>query len=102
MTTKFPEKPKVGDRVLVFRKAECGCVYDILCQWDGRLWAYISDQWCPPHGNYGWKVVKVLPYNGELMHPQKESMLEKVVKYEEDTNGGHIPLATMQILSKCL
>ena len=95
---EFPKNPQVGDCVIVVKKARCGCTYDIRCQWDGRMWAYVSDQWCKPHGSHG-RLVEVKADDGKPRAAAPENPLVKILDYERDTNGGRVPLDVMRALT---
>lgn len=95
---KFPKNPKSGDCVIVTMKAHCGCVYDIRCRWNGVMWAYISDQWCKQHGSYG-RLVEVKMNGDKPRSAAPENPLVKILDYERDTNGGHVPLDVMLSLT---
>ncbi len=99
MNKDFPNNPQNGDSVIATKKAHCGCIYDVRCQWDGRMWAFVSDQWCKPHGSYG-ETIEVKPDDKKPRAAALENPLVKLLDYEKDTNGGHVSLDVMRTLTR--
>ncbi len=96
---EYPKSPKRAECIIVTKKAHCGCVYDIRCQWNGQYWMYISDQWCKPHGSHGMELVEVKADDGKPRAAAPENPIVKILDYEQDTNNGHIPLGLISALA---
>jgi hypothetical protein len=97
LNKEYPKNPKVRDCVIVTMEAHCGCIYNIRCQWNGKYWMYISDQWCKPHGSYG-KLIEVKIDDGKPLSQAPQNPILKILDYEKDTNG-RIPAGMMRSLT---
>lgn len=97
---ELPKNPQVGDCILTTKKALCGCVYDIRCRWDGRMWAYISSPFCTPHGSHGMELVGVKADEGQRLAAPPRNVLGEMLDLEKSMGGGRVSASVVRTLTR--